>query len=255
MATPGELVKLIAAATGDDVATVVQHDRNLAIAGLRTMGGRGRSAAKVTARDAAHVLTSVLGSHRVKDAVDTVRRYLQTQEHHAHWHQHYPDKLQGMGKANVWEDYGIPELAALPREHSFIDALTALITLAAEGRLIRELDDFHPLDGIKIIVTSPRTHARISMRCFRNRDDYKSVQADYGSNEPPPEWIKDLKKPPPDDVLARRSWDNPKLDRWTEMNALPILYIGALLAGKLGEMPPLKSISQEASEEQRIDAV
>lgn len=237
MATPGELVKVIAATTGEDEATVAQHDRNLVIAGLRSKSGRGRSAAKVTTRDAAHLLTSVLGSHRVRDGVETVRRYLQTQEHHAHWHQHYPDKLQGMGKANVWEEYGIPEMAALPRNHTFIDALTTLITLASEGRLVRELKGFFPRDSIKIIVTWPRTHARISMHHFLHRDDHKSVQADYGSNAAPLAWMKDTtgKVPPP----VESATVNPRLDRWTETNAMPLLYIGALLAGKLDELPKI----------------
>ena len=43
MASPGDLVKVIAATTGEDEATITQHDRNLLIAGLRTKGGRGRS--------------------------------------------------------------------------------------------------------------------------------------------------------------------------------------------------------------------
>jgi hypothetical protein len=239
MASPGELVKVIAAATGEDEATVVQYDRDLHSAGLRTKGGRGRSAAKVTARDAAHILTATIGSHRVKDGVDVVQRYLRSQEHHAHWHQHHPDKLQGMGKANVWEDYGIPELAALPRDHTFIDALTVLITLASEGRLIRELGDMFPFNGISIIVKSPGTHARISMHVFRHKDDHKSVQADYGSNEKPPRWVKDMTKIPKK-VLAPSKTVAPKLERWSEMNAMPIIYIGALLAGKIDDLPKIK---------------
>ena len=244
MASPGELVKVVAAATGEEETTVAQHDRNLVIAGLRTKSGRGLSAAKVTPKDAAHLFTAILGSARIKDSADTVRRYVQTQEHNAHWHQYYPDDLRGMGAANVWEQCGIPELTSLPLNHSFVDALTALITLAAEGRLIRELDDAYPFDSINIIVTSPRTHARISMHRFRHKADHKSVQADYGSNEPPSDWVKDLKKPPPEEVLDRRATDNPKLDRWTEMNALPIVYIGALLAGELSKLPKLGAKSE-----------
>ena len=242
MATPGQLVKVIACTLGEDEATVTQHDRNLLIAGLRTKGGRGRSAAKVTARDAAHLLTSVLGSHRVRDGVETVRRYLQTQEHHAHWHQHYPDKLQGMGKANVWENYDIAELTALPPDHTFIDALTVLIELSAAGRLIPQMRAFEgrvSFGDLSIIVTSPRTHARISMHCFRSKDDHKSVQADYGSNEPPSAWMKDetgtVLPPPPTPVTL-----NPRLNRWCEMNAMPLLYIGALLAGKIDELPKIE---------------
>jgi hypothetical protein len=236
MATPGELVKVIADTLGEDEATVTQYDRNLLIAGLRSKGGRGRSAAKSTARDAAHVLTSVLGSYRVKDGVDTVRRYLQTQEHHSHWHQHYPDKPGGMGKPNVWENCGIPELAMLPRDHNFIDALTVLITLASEGRLIRELGNFYPYESLRIGFSWPQTHARISMQSFRNKDDHWSVQADYQPNNPPPEWMKDMTKPlPKGDGTVR-----PQVSRWFETLALPVICIGALLAGKIDEMPKIE---------------
>jgi hypothetical protein len=239
MATPGELVKVIAATTGEDEATVTQHDRNLVVAGLRSKGGRGPSAAKVTPRDAAHILTAILGSPRVKDSVYTVRRYMQTQEHRAHWHQHYPDDVRGIGSANVWENYGIRELAELPPDHTFIDAFTLLLTLAAEGRLVRELGDFYALDSIKILLTSPSTHARISMSYIHSKGDYKSVQADYGSNESPPEWTKDKRQPTEDEIRAYSAPQPPRLRRSTEMNALPIIYVGALLAGKLDQLPKL----------------
>jgi hypothetical protein len=182
------------------------------------------------------LFTALLGSHRIKDGVDTVRRYEQTQEHHAHWHQHFPDKLQGMGSANVWEKYGIPELTALPRDHNFIDAIEVLIGIAAEGRLIRELGEgLAPFDNIKIIAKAPRTHARITMSRYRKEGGPNSVQADYGSNAPPAEWVADMKKDlPPQPTTIR-----PKLDRWAEMNAMPIIYVGALLAGKLDELPKL----------------
>ena len=46
------MVKVIAEALGETVPTVTQHDRSLAIAGLRTMGGQGNASAHVTALDA-----------------------------------------------------------------------------------------------------------------------------------------------------------------------------------------------------------
>jgi len=245
MATPTDLVKVIAATTGEDEATVAQHDRNLVIAGLRAKHGRGPSTYKPTARDGAVLLTSVRGSHRVRDGVATIRRYLQTQEHRAHWAQHYPaDKQGGMGPANVWEQYGIPELAALPPEHTFIDALTVLITLATEGRLNSELQYYgaQDLSCVRIMLFWPQTHARISMHSWRDpRDEksHKSVQADYQSNEPPPAWIKECRQPLPEEI-AGQSGIKPQSDRWSETNALPLLYIGALLAGKIDELPKIK---------------
>lgn len=241
MATPGELVKVIAAATGEDEATVAQHDRNLVVAGLRTKGGRGRSAAKVTARDAALLLTAVLGSHRVKDSVETVQRYIETQEHHAHWHKHYPDKLQGMGNANVWEDFGIPEMAALPLTHSFIDALETLITVAADGKLVRHFGKPILFSPLRIFVTSPGTHARISISQLGMEPEPKrnSVQADYQTNETPPEWMLDTSKPIPEVDRVAAARERPKLKRMTEMEHGPVLYVGALLAGELHQLPSL----------------
>src|SRR5690606_10667084 len=75
MATPKELVAKIAAMTGVPEGTVIQHDRNLSVAGLRTVGGRGRAAATVTYQDAANLLIAVAGSRNVKDSVKTVQEY------------------------------------------------------------------------------------------------------------------------------------------------------------------------------------
>jgi hypothetical protein len=228
MATPGELVKVIAASTGEDEATVTQHDRNLVVAGLRSKSGRGRSAAKVTARDAAVLLTAVLGSHRVKDSVETVSRYVDTQEHRVWLQKHYPEDLEGR-KANVWEDFCIPEMAALPLGHSFIDAVECLITLSADGKLMRYLGNVYPLSSLRIFVASPDTDAGIRMHYFEGRGGSKSVQADYQANE----------TPHPDEERRTTSKEGPKLKRMTEMNPLPLLYVGALLAGKLESLPKI----------------
>src|SRR5262245_42893013 len=126
MATPGELVNLVALLTGVDRASVAQHDRNLVIAGLRETSGRGRNAAKVTARSSAIVLTSVVAAYRAKDSVRAVEGYLNTQESDSYFKKHLPDLLEAGKNPNVWEDFGITELTTLSLEHSFIDALEVL---------------------------------------------------------------------------------------------------------------------------------
>jgi len=75
MASPKDLVAEVAKQTGVPVNTVVQHDRNLSLAGLRTVAGRGRAAATVTYADAANLLIAVAGSRNVKDSASTVRLY------------------------------------------------------------------------------------------------------------------------------------------------------------------------------------
>src|ERR1700680_4344941 len=121
MATPGELVHIIANVLGIPEATVVQYDRNLAAAGLRTKGGRGRSAAKVTSRDAANLLIAIGGAPisgaTVKETRTTCDLYrtLRTFE-------------SGTSPSNFSRFKSqLPTLGRLPREHSFGDAIAELV--------------------------------------------------------------------------------------------------------------------------------
>jgi hypothetical protein len=107
--TPGQLVKAISIALDAPEETVVQHDRNLAVAGLRTTGARGRNAPHVNYLDAARVIVATFGSVRTKDSVETVK------------------KLENTTSRDGGIAVAIPALAALPLEHNFIHALAALI--------------------------------------------------------------------------------------------------------------------------------
>jgi len=126
--TPGELVKTVAQVMGLPEATIVVHDRNLVVAGLRSKHGRGRGAAQVTARDAANLLTAILASGQVKDSVQSVARYGETRP------------LRRASSKALFRDIGIAELAALPGSHSFIDALEGMLRAAATGSLAKFLD-------------------------------------------------------------------------------------------------------------------
>lgn len=123
MPSPGQLVHAMATITNEPEETLVIHDRNLANAGLRTKGGRGWSAAKVTPRDAAHLLIAVMASPRVKDSVATVERYAKSS----------PRLTDSSPK--LFGGLGVSELTDLPADHSFIDALERLIASAATGSL------------------------------------------------------------------------------------------------------------------------
>jgi hypothetical protein len=123
MASPGKLVRTVAEVLGLPEATVTVHDRNLVTAGLRTKGGRGTSAAKVTPRDAAHLLVAILGSTQVKDSVEVIRRYTESCPRE--------DPQTKLG----FKHFEIPALSALPPNHSLIDAVEALITSAADNSL------------------------------------------------------------------------------------------------------------------------
>jgi hypothetical protein len=158
VASPGQLVSKVSELLGISEATIVQHDRNLVVAGLRSKSGRGPSAARMTARDAAHLLVAVLGSHHVKDSVQSVRGYRETRL----------SKYLSIG----YQDSSIAALTSLPPEHSFVDAVEALVAAAADGSLGRAIYDaideiqgekigFPPI--IKISVQSPHQVGDISL--------------------------------------------------------------------------------------------
>jgi hypothetical protein len=123
MATPGELMEVIGQSLGIPVASITGYDRHLADAGLRTKIGRGRHVAAVTAADAANLIVAILGGGQVKDAVATVQRYKQTEPHAA------------TSTKGGFVKLGVTTLTALPEEHSFVDAIEALIVAVTGGSL------------------------------------------------------------------------------------------------------------------------
>jgi hypothetical protein len=138
MATPGQLVEAMAFSLGISVATVTQYDRQLAESGLRSKGGRGTSAAKVTARDAANLLIAVAASPvagpTVKEAVRTCEAY---------------GSLKALRRASWRTDrlpkFGLPTLASLPAGHSLREALSVLIDAAGKGEIFQIPDREGPL--------------------------------------------------------------------------------------------------------------
>lgn len=134
MATPKQLVAKVAEITGVPEGTVVQHDRNLSVAELRTTGGRGLAVAKVTFEDAANLLIAVAGSRNVKDSARTVLAYRDL-------------------VASQPLEFGDVE-----RGHTFGDALAALLEAAPKDR-----DAFAGRDGgtIDVSMFGPSPAARI----------------------------------------------------------------------------------------------
>jgi hypothetical protein len=134
MATPGRLVATMAEVLGVSLATVVQYDRVLAENGLRSKGGRGLSAARVTAADAANLLIAIMSSPisgaAIKDAASTCKLYAALLNLHAD------------GQRATFRSLGFNRLASLPAEHSLHKALVALI----EGAVDEELSATDPLD-------------------------------------------------------------------------------------------------------------
>jgi hypothetical protein len=126
-----ELGECVAKVLGLRPTTAASHVRNLREAHLLTKTGRGITGAHMTPRDAAHLLIAATCSQDVQDSVDTVHRY---------W------KLPLFGGAIRKEFF--PALAALGDQHTFADALTALL-----GR-----------DSILFLAEDPKTAISITFR-------------------------------------------------------------------------------------------
>jgi hypothetical protein len=134
MTSPRELVTEIAKQTGVPEGTVVQHDRNLAVAGLRSVGGRGRAVAQVTYSDATNLLIAVAGSPNVKDSVKIVQTY------------------SALTSSNALMS-GIIE-----RGHTFGEALATLLKAApSNGEIYADVDR----DLIEVSLFGPAPSARI----------------------------------------------------------------------------------------------
>ncbi len=143
MATPGQLVKCIAETLSIPEPSVVQYDRLLAENGLRSKGGRGTSAAKVTAGDAANLLLAIMGSPvvgaSIKPAIEVCRTYGSL-----------PLKVGGNTEnLNAFSTLGFPTLSKLPTSHTLRDGVAALIEAAIVGEsLIMDFEDGEePMSG------------------------------------------------------------------------------------------------------------
>jgi hypothetical protein len=135
--TPGQLVRAVSIALNVPEETVTEHDRNLIVAGLRTKGGRGRSAPQVTPLDAARLLVAVLGSIRTKDSVDTVGVFEQAILVKPMSAAETEAKARARGltpnpvlPVDALEDVD-PAIRRLPDGHNLVEGLAAVITEAS----------------------------------------------------------------------------------------------------------------------------
>jgi hypothetical protein len=142
VATPRQLVQITAEILGLSEATVIVHDRNLATTPtpLRSVAGRGRAAARVTASDAANLLMAVTASESVKNSAKTVLAYRDL-----------------LGESAV--SSGIRRYDELPANHTFGQALAALIEAAAAKEIVlsRKVN-------LKVTLFGPRAKAKIEWR-------------------------------------------------------------------------------------------
>lgn len=114
-ASPGELKKCIATSLGVSEKTVIPIDRELASSGLRRTGGRGPNAVKSNASDAAAVLVGVATPGTIRTTSARVKSYFSL-----------PRTLTDIESKNA--GLPMPTFSLLPVQHSFQEALTALLS-------------------------------------------------------------------------------------------------------------------------------
>lgn len=141
MASPGELIKAVADVLHIPEVTVSSYYRNLREAGHVTKGGRGRSAPRMTANDAAQLLIAIGGSRFEKESAEKIvkdysrirvahtarRMALPTDEPHS---MYVGDWIESDAGTWIFDCFNIPHLQALPESHTFLDALVAVIVAA-----------------------------------------------------------------------------------------------------------------------------
>lgn len=154
MPYPADLVRTVAIALGVPEPTVAQHDRNLAVAGIREVRGRGRSARRVSAEDAANLLIAVaaapISGPSLRESAATVQKYaaLASVDHEDLVFSTWSEQLE------------IPELTRLPEGHSLSSSLAALIRA-----FVAEAPDAQQGSGsmslVEVDLMGPRPSARI----------------------------------------------------------------------------------------------
>jgi hypothetical protein len=115
----------MATVLGMPQATVALYDRVLSEHGLRSKGGRGRSAAKMNSRDIANLLIAVIASPisgvPTRDAARACETFASL------------PKLGKASRAEQFAVFGLTALANLPKKHLLVDALAKLIEAASGG--------------------------------------------------------------------------------------------------------------------------
>jgi hypothetical protein len=197
MATPGELVEVLADVLGISPTSVAQYDRVLAENGLRSKSGRGTSAAKVTAIDAANLLLAVVASPLagmpVREAVQTCTTYGSLIElEKGSWRENFPR-------------LGLPSMGALPPGHSFRDALATLIDGASRKEFFKiPVAGERPItkaDAFDIEFDGPRPWAHIFANGLIGEPDPNEMARFVYVH---PEEVKRFKKGPKGDLHQTR---------------------------------------------------
>ncbi len=231
-ALPQQLVQGMAEALGTAKSTTLVHDRHLVVAGLRTKHGRGRGAARVTPRDAAHLLIAVLASAALEDSVRSVERYAATRV------------FATEGSLVPYAGLGLAELEALPKDHSFADALEALIASAAIGDMSAYLAAEVKGTRATSLMVAPRMEVSVATPGTFGEIRIAGVKEGHAASVQyalPTPWNRKRRKPPSGKELdswvarVRESRGTSDWERSNRVSERTILHLAEVLAPRKKE--------------------
>jgi len=166
MAGPTQLIATIHKATGVPLPTIVDIDRRLVQGGLRSKSGRGLSAAKMSLLDAARLLTAILVNPQANAVLDAIGRYERTRP------TSLPEGEPAFGST------GLVELVALPANHSFVAAVTAVIASASYGSLAAAAKRMGTPPHLELFALTNATRGHIRIAGLPNR---RTASVDYSA--------------------------------------------------------------------------
>lgn len=195
MATSGELIKAVATLSGLPETTIATYFRSLREAEPRLVstGGRGPSAAKMTYIDGASMLTAVMGSRFEREPAEKIVRnfHKMLAVDGARWvTSRQEPRMEGKQDASALQDgrwilegFELPRLSQLDEGHSFIDALAALLEVAADDGFDGALKHAFPNDRsscfISVSVKGPRPSASILLSFIIHNGSRYEERVDY----------------------------------------------------------------------------
>lgn len=214
MATSGDLIRTTADILGMSPVLVGSYWRYLREAGLTTKGGRGKSAPRVTSRDAALLLVACGGAGiERRNAADVAREYGEmiaadtARKLEVHYKGRIEITMDSLGDSQTakkrreeirWQSDGwagdgngrwhfegmsVPTIQALPDRHGLTDAIAALIDSGGAHEIDRvrhkQYPDIRTYHSIDVVFRGPVPLAVISVRITGgNEFDYEE-QATY----------------------------------------------------------------------------
>lgn len=133
MASSGDLIACLSEVLGVSENTVAYPLRRLREAGLISKGKRGRGGASITAEDSAAVLIACMSSSPSKETIKAFHDIAST----VNFTRHVPDDGGAVQFPLIWVlgDACLPFLQELAPEHTFLDAISALIKEAVANNL------------------------------------------------------------------------------------------------------------------------